>query len=281
MLDNLRHFLLVLEHGTFTAAARHAHITQPALSTSIKRLEEQLGGRLLHRDPRGAHPTAAGSALIPSAELALAAVEDGRRAVAEVMGLHAGEVRLGAGPTAATYMLPTTLARFRQRYPAVRITLREAHSPESWDGLRRGALDLCFVTGGSVPQGESWYVVEPCQEDTLVVAAAPGDPSPGTWVGFPRGSMLRKILDENFDAPDVVMELGSIAAVKGNVRAGIGRCLISRQAIVRDIAEGRLVEVDDPRAPIARTLVLAHRGVDRLPPAAARLRELLLEGMDH
>ena len=278
MLDNLRHFLLVVEHGTFTAAARHAFITQPALSTSIKRLEEQLGGRLLHRDPRGASPTAAGRALIPSAQQALAAVQDGRRAVAEVLGLQAGEVRLGAGPTAATYLLPGTLARFRQLHPAVRIYLREAHSPESWDGLRRGALDLVFVTGSSVPRDGRWFVVEPCMEDTLVVASAPGDPSPDAWVGFPRGSMLRAILDEHFDSPDVVMELGSIAAVKGNVRAGIGRCLISRQAITQDVAEGRLVEVDDPRAPIARTLVLAHRGVDRLSPAAARLRELLLEG---
>ena len=277
MLDNLRHFLLVVEHGTFTAAARHAHITQPALSTSIKRLEEQLGGRLLHRDPRGARPTVAGRALIPKAELALAAVEDGRRAVAEVLGLHAGEVRLGAGPTTATYMLPPTLARYRQLYPAVRIFLREAHSPASWDSLRRGELDLAFVTGGSVPTGESWFVAEPCLDDTLVVAAAPGDPAPDAWVGFPRGSMLRRILDEHFDAPDVVMELGSIAAVKGNVRAGIGRCLISRQAITQDVAEGRLVEVDDPRSPIQRTLVVVHRGVDRLPPAAARLRELLLD----
>ena len=278
MLDNLRHFLLVVEHGTFTEAARHAFITQPALSTSIKRLEEQLGGKLLHREPRGARPTAAGMALIPKAELALAAVEDGRRAVAEVLGLHAGEVRLGAGPTAATYLLPESLARFRALYPDVRIFLREAHSPQSWEGLRRGELDLAFVTGGSVPEGESWFVAEHALDDVLVVAAAPGDPEPDSWVGFPRGAMLRAILDEHFDRPDVVMELGSIAAVKGNVRAGIGRCLISRRAIERDVAEGRMVEVDDPRAPIERTLVVVHRGVDRLPPAAARLRELLLSG---
>ena len=176
-----------------------------------------------------------------------------------------------------TDRIKCTVARYRQLYPAVRIFLREAHSPASWDSLRRGELDLAFVTGGSVPTGESWFVAEPCLDDTLVVAAAPGDPAPDAWVGFPRGSMLRRILDEHFDAPDVVMELGSIAAVKGNVRAGIGRCLISRQAITQDVAEGRLVEVEDPRSPIQRTLVVVHRGVDRLPPAAARLRELLLD----
>jgi len=72
------------------------------------------------------------------------------------------------------------------------------------------------------------------------------------------------------------MELGSIAAVKGNVRAGIGMALVSRAAVESDLAGGRLVEVPDPRTPIARTLSLIHRGRERLPPAAAALREQLL-----
>lgn len=276
MLDSLKHFLLIAEHGTFTEAARHAHLSQPALSASIKRLEEQLGGRLLHRGPGGASVTAAGAALRPKAELALAAVADGRRAVAEVLGLHHGEVRLGAGPTVATYMLPAFIARFRDAHPGVRLFLREAHRPWVWEGLRRGELDLGVVTGAGAALDESWVVAEPWREDELVVAAAPGDPSPGSWVCFPKGSMLRSLLDEAFDEPDVVMELGSIAAVKGNVRAGVGRCLISRAAIGRDLEDGQMVLVDAAPAPIWRTMVLVHRGVDRLPPAAARLRELLL-----
>lgn len=281
MLDQFRHFLLIVKHGSFTEAARHAHVTQPALSTSIRRLEEQLGGVLLHREPRGARPNAAGMALVPKAELALAAAADGRRAVAEVLGLQRGEVRLGAGPTAATYLLPPTLARYRALYPGVRIFLRESHSPQNWEALRRGDIDLGFVTSGSgpsagTPSDGDWFVAEPCMNDTLVVAAAPGDPSPNSWITFPKGSTLRGLLDDAFDEPDVVMELGSIAAVKGNVRQGIGRCLISQRAIERDVAEGVMIVADDPRVPIHRSLVLVHRGAERLPPAAAKLRELLL-----
>lgn len=275
MLDELRHFLFIVEERTFTAASRRAHLSQPALTASIQRLEAQLGGRLLHRGPGGASPTAAGEALIPKARAALAAVDDGRRAVAEVLGLHAGEVRLGAGPTVATYMLPPYVAAYRADHPGVRLFLREAHSPQVWEGLRSGELDLGVVTGSSVDPRER-IVTEPWREDELVVVAAPGDPTPDAWVCFPRGSTLRGLLDASFDTPDVVMELNSIAAVKGNVRAGVGRCLISRDAVARDLESGALALVELPPTPLRRTMVLVHRGVDRLSPAAARLRARML-----
>ena len=74
MVDELRHFLLVVEHGTFTEAARRAHLTQPSLSASIARLEGALGARLLHRDRHGSSLTAAGEALVPRAREVLGAL---------------------------------------------------------------------------------------------------------------------------------------------------------------------------------------------------------------
>src|SRR5438067_8459620 len=105
VLDLFRHFALVAQHGTLTAAARHAHVTQPALTASIQRLEAQMAARLFvrgHGSRARATLTAAGEALLPRARAALAAVDEGRRAVAEVMGLAVGTVRLGAGATVCT-----------------------------------------------------------------------------------------------------------------------------------------------------------------------------------
>src|SRR5262245_18018303 len=99
MLDSLRHFLLIVEHGTFTAAARRAHISQPGLTASVHRLEEHMGARLLQRGRSGAAPTEAGLALLPHARAAVVALDDGMRAVAEICGLERGEVCLGAGAT--------------------------------------------------------------------------------------------------------------------------------------------------------------------------------------
>src|SRR5262249_22490239 len=130
MLDELKHFVLIAENRTFTAAARRAHLSQPALTASIHRLEEDIGARLFDRGRSGAELTAAGAALLPRARAARAAVDEGRRAVAEVVGLRAGEVRIGAGATACTYLLPPLLAAFRKRHPGVRILLREAFTEQ-------------------------------------------------------------------------------------------------------------------------------------------------------
>jgi DNA-binding transcriptional LysR family regulator len=277
VLDELRQFLLIAEHGTFTEAARRAHRSQPALTAAVRRLEDELGTRLLHRGPAGATLTAAGAALVPRARAALAAVEDGRRAVAEVAGLHAGEVRLGAGATATTYRLPPVLAQFRRRYPAVRFRVREANTDQLEAMLHDGELDLAIT---SAPRaGEAPAPHDPWEDDELIVVAAPGLPAADApWITFQAGSPVRALLLAHEPAAPIVMELGSIAAVKGNVRAGIGLALVARVAVRTDLAHGWMVEVPRRWAPVSRRLILRHRGVDRLPPAAAAFRELLLAG---
>ena len=173
MLDSLRHFTLVAEHGTFTAAARHAHLTQPALTASIQKLEAQLGGKLFARGPSGATLTAAGEALLPRARAAMAAVEEGRRAVSEVLGLAAGSVRIGAGATVCTYYLPRTLAKFRAKHPNVQLLLRESEPANLLDALEAGDLDLMILARipGS-PKLRSGLVREKWINDELVLVSA-------------------------------------------------------------------------------------------------------------
>lgn len=275
MLDELRHFLLVAELGTFTRAATRAHLTQPALTASIQRLEAKMGGTLFHRGRRGATLSAAGEALLPFARSAVGAVAAGRRAVEEIEGLAAGEVRMAAGATACTYLLPEPLALYRRAHPNIRYGLRETTTDEALDALHAGEIDIAVVSG---VEGEPWFV------DELVLVGAPDaawprDPQAiarAPFIAFRRGSTSRALLDQAFPQADIVMELGSIATVKGNVRAGIGLALVSRHAVVRDLAEGSLVQIPTSVTPVERPLELVHLGVERLAPAAAALRELLL-----
>lgn len=267
MHDALRHLVLIHEHGTFTAAARYAHLSQPALTASIRRLEEQVGAALLHRGRSGARLTAAGEAFLPLARESLAALADGIRAVEQIEGLHAGEVRLGAGATACSYLLPPALARYRTAHPNIRYFLRESTSHDSLESLARGELDLVIADEGVDP----WFT------DELILVAAPGtDTTDAPFVTLRRGATTRALLDQYFPHANIVMELGSISGMKGNVRAGIGMALVSRHAVVNDLRERRLVRVRDTRTPCLRPLFLAHRGVDRLPPAVAALRDVLL-----
>jgi DNA-binding transcriptional LysR family regulator len=297
MLEPLRHFVLVAQHRTFTAAARHAHVTQPALTASIQRLEAQMGARVFDRGPAGATLTAAGEALLPRARAALAAVEEGRRAVAEVMGLATGTVRLGAGATVCTYYLPRTLARFRAQYPGVQIRLREGVPDDLLDALEAGELDLVILAHvlplpkrtprassvalapASASFTRSGLVRERWLPDELVLVRAPGQHDafgPNVpLVTFAHGATTRVLTDRHFPEHPIAMELASIAAVKANARAGVGVALLSRRAIERDLATGQLEEIPNDRTPISRPLYLVHRGKARLPPAASALHDQL------
>lgn len=268
MLESLRHFVLVAEHATFTAAARHAHITQPALTASIRRLEQGIGARLFDRGRHGATLTAAGAALLPHARAAAVAVAEGQRAVAQLDRLDAGEVRIGGGQTACTYLLPPLLSVFRRKHPKVAVRLREMPEELAVDAFEAGELDL--VVAG-IGEGEMF------RDEQVVLVGAPGiDPRTLPFVAFAPGSAVRALMDRDFPGVEIGMELGSISTVKGSVRAGLGIALVSRTAVATDLELGRLVELRDPRTPIPRPLRLVHRGVDRLSPAARALREVLL-----
>jgi DNA-binding transcriptional LysR family regulator len=268
MLDRLHYFVLVAEHQSFTHAARRAHVSQPALTAGIAKLEMELGARLLDRGPGGASLRAEGRALLPRARAALAAVEDGRRAVREVAGLEAGEVRIGGGATACSYFLPPVLAAFRAAHPSVRLTLREMTSAAVLDDLLAGALDIGVVT---TDRGEPWV------QDELVLVRAPGiDPKAAPFITFPPGGTTREYLDRYFPGVVIAMEIASIPSIVAHACEGVGMALVSRHAVRRELAAKKLVRVPHPQTPISRPFRLVHRGLERLPPAAAVLRELLL-----
>lgn len=268
MIESLRHFLLIADQGTFTAAARHAHLSQPALTASIRRLEDQLDARLFDRGRHGATLTAAGQALLPHARATVVALQEGAAAVSRLTSLEAGEVRIGGGSTACTYLLPPVLSAFRKKHPKVAIYLRESPEQEGIDAFERGELDLVVASG---KRGELFR-----REEVVLIGPPDADASSLPFITFPRGSAVRAYLDNHFPDVDITMELASISTVKGSVRAGLGVALISRSAVATDLALGRLALVRDPRVPIPRPLRLVHRGLDRLSPPARALRTLLL-----
>lgn len=266
MTDELRHFLLICGHGTFTAAARHAHLSQPALTASIQRLEHAMGSELLLRGPRGAVPTAAGEALRPFAEAALGAIEQGQRAVRAIADLEHGEVRVGAGAMACTYLLPERLTAFRRRHPGIDLQLREYEGTAVQRQVHNGQLDLGIVA--DVDAAEPWG------DDELVLIASPDTPARAHVTFFP-GANHRALLDRHFPEVSVAMELNSLEAVKAHAMAGMGVALLSRTAVQAELDRGQLVVVPDDRTPVVRRLGLLHAGVQRLSPAARALRDHL------
>ncbi len=267
MLSELRAFLFVVETGSFTGAARRAHLSQPALSAAIQRLEADHGARLFERLPRGARLTAAGEALLPHARATLASVDAGRRAVLELQGLVRGEVRVGGGATACTCLLPPVLRAFRARYPQLRLRVRELLTPRVPGEVAAGALDIGIADG----EGEPWV------DDPVVLVGQPGATWPGPLVGFVPGASLREAQERLLPEAELVMELGSMAAVRGMALDGMGLALLPRAACVRELAAGELVEIEVPGLPWVRRLGILSREPELLSPAAAAFLEVLWE----
>jgi DNA-binding transcriptional LysR family regulator len=224
-----------------------------------------MGARLLDRGAHGARLTSAGEALLPHARALLGALEAGRRAVGEVGGLRRGEVTVGGGAVSCGVLLPPRLAAFQRAHPGITLKVKELFSPAVSEAVASGEVDI------GVGQGEG----EPWAEDPLVLVASPDAPADAPFITLPQGSAMREALDWAFPGVPIVMELGSLGAVLGMLREGMGVSLTSRRSAAEDLAAGRLVERAHPATPITRVLGLVHLPEERLSLAARALLQAL------
>lgn len=144
-LRQFEHFLAVVENGSFTGAAREAHVVQSALSASIRKLESELGAQLFERTTRRVMLTEAGRALLPVAHRVAADVVAARGEVSAVAGLSRGRVSIGTIQTLTTVDLPGELGVFRSRHPGVRIHVRDGTVSELAGAVGNGELDLAYL----------------------------------------------------------------------------------------------------------------------------------------
>ncbi len=145
-LDQLRTFALVIETGSFSAAAERSGVTQPAVSLQIRQLERRFGLKLVERVGRRAGPTAAGMELLAHVRTIDAALAQAELAMTAHASQVAGRIRLGTGATACTYLLPPLLADLRRRFPALDIVVSTGNTADMLRGLETNTLDIGLVT---------------------------------------------------------------------------------------------------------------------------------------
>ncbi|MFE7526122.1 LysR substrate-binding domain-containing protein [Kitasatospora sp. NPDC057542] len=148
---------------------RHTRLRQPSVSEQVRLLEQGLGMVLFRRVGRGLVPTEAAWALQPHAVAALAAVEEGARAVASVQKALTGTVRFGVFHTARLYLGSELVADVLERHPGLRLELIGPHSVPVLDQLRRGLLEAAVV---ALPFGDQDATVRPVLRDELVYVSA-------------------------------------------------------------------------------------------------------------
>lgn len=278
-LTTLRYFAAIASAGHMTRAAERLGVSQPALSSMLRKLEEEVGAELFDRTGRGVQLTDAGRVFLRHAEESLRQASEARAAVRELIGLERGSIRLGGGATAITYFIPRTVSRFRRAHPGVRFYVREAGSGAVAQSVLAGELDLGIVTLPLKAPGSADLLVIPWIEDELRLICPPrsklgkrrsfrwSDLEGESMVGFEAGSAVREVIDRAAAAAgvglNVVMELRSIECIKQMVSAGIGIGFVSRFGL----KTGQGLTCRDGR--LVRQLALVRRR-DRVPSATIR-----------
>ena len=144
-LRDLKYLLALADHKHFGRAAAACFVSQPTLSTQIKKLEEELGVSLVERAPRKVMLTPAGLAAAERARRIVAEVEQMKEAARRSQDPEAGSVRLGLFPTLGPYLLPHVIPRIRARFPNLELLLVEEKSDVLLSRLHDGKLDAALL----------------------------------------------------------------------------------------------------------------------------------------
>ncbi|MFV1959200.1 MAG: LysR family transcriptional regulator [Planctomycetota bacterium] len=280
-IRQLHSFREVVREGSFTAAARRLHMTQPAISLHVKALEKEVGARLMDRDARGVRLTPAGEVLLEAAEAILGTVEDCRRRITEMEAPERGTLLLACGDTVALHVLPPILAAFRTLRPRAEITIRNHGSRRILDQVLRREADLGIVTlppwlhpaleARVLLEEPFWLALPPghglAGREAIGLAALDGRPA----VLLAPPSQTRGVIDRALGKAGVelrvVMESGNLEVVKAYVAGGMGLSILPAMAIEGSPPEG-LVLVPLPDDFPRRQIALVRRR-DRPPTLLA------------
>jgi len=172
-LRSLQYFVKLADLRHFSKAAEACFVSQPTLSTQVKKLEDELGVQLVERSPRKIMLTPVGEEIAERARLILSDV-DQIRAVARRAGDPAdGNLRLGLFPTLAPYVLPHVVPTIRKRYPNLRLQLAEEKTEDILKMLQQGELDAALL---ALPVNDEGMDVEILFEEPFVLALPGGHP---------------------------------------------------------------------------------------------------------
>ncbi|HET7845226.1 MAG TPA: DNA-binding transcriptional regulator OxyR [Xanthomonadales bacterium] len=171
-LRDLRYLVALADHKHFGRAAAASFVSQPTLSTQIRKLEDELGVALVERTPRKVLLTDTGRAVAERARVILREVEQVRELARRTRDPESGTVRLGLFPTLGPYLLPHVVPKLRERFPRLELLLVEEKTPELLRQLEEGRIDAAML---ALPLNDAQLHVEPLFEEQFVLAVPKGN----------------------------------------------------------------------------------------------------------
>jgi DNA-binding transcriptional LysR family regulator len=278
--DQLETFLEVARHASFSRAAEKRFRTQPAISSQIRALEEEVGARLFDRSGGKVSLTASGKAFQKYVEETLEERRAILTALAEMERVPRGEIVVGANEGTCLHILPEVFAEFKKHYPEVAVNIRRSERAKVLESIVDNSVDFGVV---SLPVSDNRLTVVTIHRDDLVIIAPPKHPlaklKSATLIEalkypvlLPKVGRTRDQLEAAFDQsklkPNISMELDSSELLKRFVAADVGVGFIARSNVVEDVKAGVLAAIPLADAPIKRDLALVFRKDKALSRAA-------------
>lgn len=286
-LRDLRYFETIAELQHVGRAAAKLHRTQPALTSCIRRLEEDCGAALFERAGRGIRLTAAGKVLLKWAQRMRFDAEDAQHELDAIGKGLSGHISIGIVPTAAQFVLPSVARQLLAEAPDVTLRTVVGLTATLMPLLQHGEIEMMVGTESSAETG---YVSRLLAEDAIVVAASADhelfrgkptlkDLAAYRWALQPPGAPTRDWLDHTFDRkrlprPRVQVESTMLLMLPALIAQTGLLSFISRRHLGERAAKSGLKEVPIREATMRRRLVVTYRDKGYLSPAASRLLEL-------
>ncbi|WAH60557.1 LysR family transcriptional regulator [Pseudomonas silvicola] len=287
-IKHLRAFLAVAQTLSFAQAGERLHLSQPALSLTIKALEEDLGGPLLTRTTRSVALTPEGETLLPLARQLLADWDNAEELLRQHFTLQTGKVAIAAMPSFAGNRLPPALRRFRDRHPRVNVAVHDVINEQVLEMVRHRRVELGI---GFEPASTQGLVFTPFYLDRFVAVVPADSPLAQrqqiTWkellredfVTLQRPSAVRLMLEQDLAAAhgklSVAFESHQLSTVGRMVASGLGVSAVPSLCIAQMQELGACcVALDEPR--VERRIGLMRLADHKLSAAAQALQEVLV-----
>jgi DNA-binding transcriptional LysR family regulator len=255
-LRQLRAFVTLAQEGSFTRAAAKLHLTQSAISHSMKTLQEELGCALLYKSGRRILLTAHGKALFSGGEKLLHEADQVLGTLRNLDRVDRGRLRLGCSAAGSQFILPPVLREFRDCFPKYDVAVQAGDTPHVLELLEKNQIDLAL---GIRPADTDLFECRPIFSDELSFLASPSHPwaksgkvlrkelGTQTYILYHRASLTFRLIEQFFLRQGIqlgsVIELGSVEAIKELVKLGIGIGVTAPWVASRELDMGSIVSL--------------------------------------
>lgn len=287
-LRQLKVFEAVARLLSFSRAAEELHLTQPAVSTQVRKLEEHAGNALFEQFGKKIYLTPAGTELLQISRAIIQQFEAAENAMLQFNGVSGGKLNVGV-ISAGDYFFPRLLVEFASRHRGVTLNFTVHNREGLMTHIAENLTDLAIMVR---PPTDLDTVNQPFAPHPYVIVAAPNHP----LVGVPRIPLDRLMrepfvvrekasdtwhsMEEGFGGDlsgiNIAMEIRSTETIKQAVIAGMGVSFVSAHTISQETRAGSLRVLDVQGFPLMLNWYVVHRRAKRLPPVAQAFKDFLL-----